>query len=331
MSAPTPRIEQVCAHQADGEPCDREAKFACKGCLLVQYCGATCQKNHWAKHKSDCKSPYMKSSWMPTWHTQGRNPAFVGDGPPVASFGGVKYFWGNTPALDILCLKENEGESYGKDLHILFAGKFFERSTGRIVCKHSIASGDIRNLAMTIARLPLHYQKTVNVTLNDWDLDVVARNAIMLLIALTVNDAEKATDCMLHVWYSAQLTKSHIELLRSTVRPLFQEMCSKISEKSDSALLAKTWKFGNRSLRVVLTKSSWFSVLRHVSVPAGLTGSKAQHIRMGVTLAEQRVDYLDRHLFLLPPASRMGVVKYRTDGILLPFGHPRSEFAVPNP
>jgi hypothetical protein len=184
---------------------------------------------------------------------------------------------------------------------------------------------------MTIARLPSDYQKTLHVTLNDWDIDVVARNTIMLLIALAVSDADIATDCMLHVWYSAQLTKSHLELLESTVCPLLQEMCSKISEKPDSALLAKTWKFGNCSLRVVLTKSAWFSVLEHLSIPAGLTSSKAQDIRVSVTLAQQRVDYLDRHLYSLPPASRMGMVKYRTDGILLPFGQSRSEFVMPNP
>ncbi|KYG40502.1 hypothetical protein M433DRAFT_116968 [Acidomyces richmondensis BFW] len=294
--------------------CDREAKFACKGCLLVQYCGSTCQKSHWRQHKNDCKSPYLKNSWMPRWHTQGRDPAFIGDGAPVVSFGGIKYFWGNTPALDVLRLKDNEGEAYGKDLHLLFA-----------------ASGDIRNLAMTISCLPTVYRKTVNITLNDWDLDVVARNIIMLLTALAIDDAENALDCMLHVWYSAQLTKSHMGLLESTVRPLIQEVCTKISGKPDSTLLAKTWRFGNRSLRVVLPKSSWESVLSHLSIPEGLTSSKAQDIRVRVTLAEQRVDYLDRHLFSLPPASRMGMVKYRTDGILLPFGHPRSEFTVPNP
>ena len=27
----------------------------CKSCMLVKYCNAKCQRNHWAKHKSDCK------------------------------------------------------------------------------------------------------------------------------------------------------------------------------------------------------------------------------------------------------------------------------------
>ena len=28
---------------------------ACKSCMLVKYCNAICQRNHWAKHKKDCK------------------------------------------------------------------------------------------------------------------------------------------------------------------------------------------------------------------------------------------------------------------------------------
>jgi tetratricopeptide (TPR) repeat protein len=28
---------------------------ACKACMLVKYCNAECQKNHWPKHKKDCK------------------------------------------------------------------------------------------------------------------------------------------------------------------------------------------------------------------------------------------------------------------------------------
>ena len=28
---------------------------ACKSCMLVRYCNADCQKNHWAEHKRDCK------------------------------------------------------------------------------------------------------------------------------------------------------------------------------------------------------------------------------------------------------------------------------------
>lgn len=193
------------------------------------------------------------------------------------------------------------------------------------------ASGDMRNLAQTVALLPSEHNKALNVTLNDKDLNVTARNIIILFIALAVNDVEKAVDCMLHVWYSAQLKKSHLELLDSIVRPLIQDMCSKINEKSESALLAKTWQFGNRTFRVTLIKSVWFSVLGYLSVPDGLISSKARDIRAAITLAGQRVDYVDRYVFQLPPGHRPSMMRFREDGILLPFGHSRIEFCIPNP
>ena len=27
----------------------------CKECMTIKYCGATCQRKHWPKHKKDCK------------------------------------------------------------------------------------------------------------------------------------------------------------------------------------------------------------------------------------------------------------------------------------
>jgi hypothetical protein len=34
-----------------------------------------------------------------------------------------KYLWGNMPAVDVLALDRNEGNSYDKDLSVLFAGE----------------------------------------------------------------------------------------------------------------------------------------------------------------------------------------------------------------
>jgi hypothetical protein len=89
-----------------------------------QYCGKDCQKAHWTDHKVYCKSPLMKSSWLPSWETDRRPPSFVGAGPPAVSHGQLqKYFWGNMPAVDILALNRNEGCSYDRDLKVLFAGE----------------------------------------------------------------------------------------------------------------------------------------------------------------------------------------------------------------
>lgn len=66
----------------------------------------------------------MKPDWKPDWATTGRTPTFVSEnGPSQTMFGGNKYLWGNVPAIDVLQLAKNEGDSYDHDVHLLFAGK----------------------------------------------------------------------------------------------------------------------------------------------------------------------------------------------------------------
>ena len=67
-----------------------------------------------------------KEHWRPAWDREGRIPPWASG---VAStnwhnvFGGSKYLWGNTPAVDVLNLKRNEGIGYKEDIALLFAGQ----------------------------------------------------------------------------------------------------------------------------------------------------------------------------------------------------------------
>lgn len=65
-----------------------------------------------------------KPTWEPSWEVENRTPSFVigEDDVSMATFGGLKYLWGNVPAMDIFKMERNEGVSYAKDLRILFAG-----------------------------------------------------------------------------------------------------------------------------------------------------------------------------------------------------------------
>lgn len=167
--------------------------------------------------------------------------------------------------------------------------------------------------------------------MNDHDLDIVARNAIMLLIALVFDDTNEAIDCILHVWYSALIRKSDLDVLQQRVRPLIEDVCEKISNKASGSCLAKTWTFGKRSLRLVLEKSSWDALLQATDIPEGLTAERANQIRTAVVLAESRKDYRDRNLVLQTPSHRVAKNRFWTDGLLLPFGSRRDEFKEPNP
>ncbi|KAL7789378.1 hypothetical protein V8C37DRAFT_417967 [Trichoderma ceciliae] len=304
----------ICASwSAESTNCKKLGSYTCKNCLLVVYCSSDCQRSHWVLHKTDCKSPLGKKTWRPGWVLEGRKPAFVREGSAVQS-GGKRYLWGNIPAFDVLQLGSNEGDAYGRPLSLLFA-----------------ASGDLRNVAKTIAQLPSGYNHSVDITINDRDLGIVARNAIKLLVALVVDNIDEAVDCIIHVWYSALIRKSDLGILQQRILPLVEGICEKIKDKEAGSLWGKTWTFGQRSLRLVLQKSSWDGLLSYMKIPEGLTAERASHTRLAVTLDESRKDYLDRHLLFQSPSRRIAKIRFRQDGLLLPFGSRRHEFQEPNP
>ena len=135
----------------------------------------------------------------------------------------------------------------------------------------------------TVVALPRAFPNGISFALNDHDFDVVARNIILLLIAFVAETAEQATDCMIHIWYSAAITAEHMTLLNGPVRQLVEEVCSKIAEKPSDALCGKTWYFGIQSVRVVLQKKQWMTLLAYFDAPAGLTLQGARSIRQAVT------------------------------------------------
>lgn len=159
----------------------------------------------------------------------------------------------------------------------------------------------------------------------------MARNTLLLLIALVVENPDEAAECMIHVWYSALIRKSDLGILQQRIRPLIESVCEKIKCKAPSSRLGKTWTFGQRSLRLVLEKSSWDSLLFFMEIRKGPTAEQANKIRTAVTLAESRQDYRDRNLIFHTPSHRIAKNRFRVDGLLLPFGSRRHEFREPNP
>ncbi len=192
------------------------------------------------------------------------------------------------------------------------------------------ASGDLRNLIKSVLGLPHSYRGTLDPVVNDRDFDIVSRNAILLLTALHF-DPDTAAIIMLHLWYSALLPGRMLHQLREFILPLIQEVCIKIEAKPSGTMLSKKWAFGARSLRLVLSKENWNLLLSYFEVPEGLSPTKAQKIRRETTMAGERKDYVDRALYKMPPGWRAGMMKFRYDGVLLPYGASCREFDTPNP
>ncbi|KAI0146914.1 hypothetical protein GGR57DRAFT_494186 [Xylariaceae sp. FL1272] len=287
-----------CCNQQSNSPCPKVGSLACKACLMV----------------SDCQSPLLKGTWKPRWMIQNRQPAFFSDSEVQTEFGTLKYLWGNVPAIDVIQLAQNEGIDFKKPLDLLFA-----------------ASGDIRNVVLSVADLPTGCHPPLNIVINDIEFDIVARNLIFLLIMFNEEDPNTAAEAMLHVWYSAFVTESCYALIQKKLKPMVEEVCSKIVGKHSRALLGKTWTFGNSCLRAVLTREAWMKLPSYFDVPSGLTKEAAHTVRQTVVNAPSRVDFVDRAILKTSPTMAVGMVKYRKDGILVPFGQPRDAFTVPIP
>jgi len=298
-----------------------------------QYCSKRCQTAHWPDHRKDCRSPLLKGTWKPRWIAQNRQPAFISDTEAQTKLGTLKYLWGNVPAVDVIQLAQNEGINFQKPLDLLFAGKPPITIISVIdLTENSVtASGDLRNVVLSVADLPPGYRSPLNIVINDLELDIVARNLIFLLIMFNEEDPNTAAEAMIHVWYSALVTESCYTLLQKKLKPMVQEVCSNIVEKCPRALVDKTWTFGNSSLRIVLTREAWMKLPLYFDVPNGLTKEAAHDVRQAIVNAPSRVDFLDRAILRTSPTMALGMIKYRNDGVLIPFGKPRDAFTVPNP
>ena len=136
---------------------------------------------------------------------------------------------------------------------------------------------------------------------------------------------------MIHVWYSAFLRECDMAILRDRIRPLVEDICHKIQNRSPDVDLGKTWKFAQHSCRVELTKESWGKVLLFLDNIQGLSTDQAKQRRNAVVLAPEHVDFTERRMLALTPTHRICKKQFREGGLLLPCGASRLDFNVPNP
>lgn len=193
----------------------------------------------------------------------------------------------------------------------------------------------------TIADLPDSFKQNIHVSINDRDHVVVVRNVILLLLALGATDAaspeaanvQDISEALIHLWYSSFIPERVLGHLQKIVGPLIGDAYDEASTLQPGTLMSKTWHFSSQnSLRVELGREKWLRIKEYCEVPETLTYEKARAIRVSVTLAPQRMDYRERwHFKELSPPVRVARQRFREDGLLLPFGHPRIGFHIPNP
>ncbi|KAL8792020.1 MAG: hypothetical protein Q9195_005361 [Heterodermia aff. obscurata] len=241
----------------------------------------------------------------------GRSAAFMGDGPPMATFGNLNYLWGNVPAFDVLNLEKNEGVGYAKDIDLCFA-----------------ASGDLRNMICSVNGLSNSYKGTCAIVLNDKNYNVVARNITMLLLAAHLPPLD-AAELILHVWYSGRLSQGMLDAIKKYVKEAVAEVVAKIKGKSDNVMQSKKWTYGDVEMRVCLYKPQWNTLLQILEAKHEV--QKTEQERQKIVLAPSRIDYRDRELYKLSGPRRLCTTKFRETGVLAPFGSCLEQFNCSNP
>lgn len=84
-------------------------------------------------------------------------------------------------------------------------------------------------------------------------------------------------------------------------------------------------------LSVKLRKDDWAHLRTFLDVPSGLTRELACEIRHNGTKSAATSDLMDMRYYDLGPCLSEAVEQYREDGLLLPYGIPRTDFDTPNP
>ncbi|XP_022102257.1 uncharacterized protein LOC110985506 [Acanthaster planci] len=190
--------------------CGKQDKLKeCAGCNNAWYCNAPCQLRHWNAHKEQCKmtTSYIKGTSRKLamlYRVQGESVSVHAE-PPV--------YVGNTIASDFLRLEGNEWSE---------SADFGEEELKRTYNVLSVGCGDLRSTVLTVASLPDRYQGQLQVTLDDLDPFVMARNVMFMVMMVRHSTTEGIASSLATIWYSVLISRSDYDLIKVTLQELVQ-------------------------------------------------------------------------------------------------------------
>lgn len=182
------------------------------------------------------------------------------------------------------------------------------------------ASGDIRNVILTVNDLPDNYTGKCSILCNDINGVVVNRNLVILFVLLTAGaDVAEAAELAVHLMYSAALTPAMASYVRQ---------CTEVIYGTHGPYSGAWDTRGAGKLRSLQWMSHIQLALRMFRSQYNLTTALAN--MRSVMYSPARVDYRDRYLASLEPNHRLAFSRFRTTGVLAPFATDISHFTEPN-
>ncbi|XP_068713081.1 uncharacterized protein [Montipora foliosa] len=257
----------------------------CGSCRQVWYCNTECQKKSWPTHKALCQQVTKATNELSDQlKVILRLTAFI---PGHATV----YYWGNTPAVDLINLPLNEGCNYSKPLSVLICGV-----------------GDPRNVVLSLSQLPESYQEELTFLLNDICACTLART--VLLLYLLLKGGEQAATSVAQIWYSLQLKEEDYQLVTHTLKELIGGSCLEEltggTMKMDHGHFKRITEVWRTWLQLSSRKGDWITQARHKCF-------ENFDAREGMQL------YLEE----IPEEHRKSASEYFANGILSPKGSPK--------
>lgn len=149
-------------------------------------------------------------------------------------------------------------------------------------------------------------------------------------------DKEDTIDAVLHLWYSAFITQDHYDFLQMTIRAVLDRFHGHgVAKIEADGWVCKKVVFGESTLSMQLRDRYWPDLASYLDTANTLQYGEAHSLRQRRLLAEfppeQREDRRDFKTLLQTNQHRLCWQQLQKDGILLPFGHSRAKFDIPNP
>ncbi|KAF8211098.1 hypothetical protein K438DRAFT_1959290 [Mycena galopus ATCC 62051] len=182
------------------------------------------------------------------------------------------------------------------------------------------ASGDIRNIIMTVNDLPDNYTGKCSILCNDRNSIVVNRNLVILFVLLTAGaNVADAAELATHLMYSAALTPAMAAYVHQCIETIYgtHGPQSGVWDTRGAGRICSLQWMPDIQLALQMFRSKY-------KLPVALASMHS------VMWSPERVDYRDRYLSTLEPNHRLAFSRFRTTGVLAPFSVDVSHFTEPN-
>lgn len=181
----------------------------CPKCHSNWYCSKRCMQTDFPRHEASCQF------WTDQIIAVARSKIYfdnqqIGRGMQNWDY---PYYFGATPALDLLNLADNELKDWGQT----------PRGSPKMsLCL--VGCNDLRNVIYTVASLPDEFKGCVNFVLDDMDPFVMARN-LMLVYMMTLEDAPVSS--IATIWFSTRLPSGDFAFLQKTLSELIHVLSAR--------------------------------------------------------------------------------------------------------